>query len=238
MKRWILFITFTVFTIMLNGCSWAYNMPEAMITLRVIGENGEPIENADVRIGFAQPRKAAGGVDSKFVEGKTDKNGLFTASHRTIGELGYEINKINYYGSYGEYRYKSVESNRLQPWNQEFRVILRKIENPVPMYAIRLTMSKTLELPKTGTEIGFDLIERDWVAPYGKGTQADLIFKADRKFVSNHEYDGTLTVTFANKYDGIILHKENRINGSYFKLPRYAPEDGYKASLTATLRSL
>ena len=67
MKRGILFIIITVFTIMLNGCSWAYNMPEAKITLRVIGENGEPIENAEVSSAFERP-----GGKSIRIKGATD----------------------------------------------------------------------------------------------------------------------------------------------------------------------
>ena len=237
MNRNLLFVIITASTIMLTGCSWAFNMPEAMITIRIIDESGEPIKNATVRIGFAQPKKAEGGIDSEFVEGITDSDGQFIATHKTIGQIGYEIKKSSYYGSYGEYTFKSVEQNRLQPWNKEFKVVLRKIENPVPMYARDSKMSKKIILPIAGVGVGFDLIEYDWVKPFGKGANPDLIIKMDSEYVSAQDYSASLTIYFTNKYDGIQIYKDSRKNGSEFKLPRYAPEHGYLNKLSCSINS-
>jgi hypothetical protein len=61
-----------------------------------------------------------------------------------------------------------------------------------------------------------------------------MFFRLDRKFVSRDDFEGLLTITFPNKYDGIQLVKYDRRGGSNFKLPRFAPEDGYQAKLVRT----
>ena len=83
-----------------------------------------------------------------------------------------------------------------------------------------------------GKDVGFDLIEFDWVAPYGKGKRSDFIFNLQRSPVESREnYEATLTITFSNKSDGMQPYRENLQYGSRFKLPRFAPEIGYSEKL-------
>jgi len=103
---------------------------------------------------------------------------------------------------------------------------MRKIENPVPMYA-RDAKSSNLAIPEEGKELGFDLIEFDWVPSYGKGKVADFIFNLKSRFSGMRDYESRLTLKFSNKNDGIIKITENFDNGSEFKLPRFAPKNGY-----------
>ncbi|ABQ27187.1 hypothetical protein [Geotalea uraniireducens] len=245
MKAKLISLSFAISMMaLISGCLWAFTIPDAKITLRVVDETGEPVKNVKIEMGFQVPRKGEQGIDSESIKGETDAKGLFTASGRTIRDIGYEANKEGYYESYGEYKFKVIEGNRWQPWDQIINVVLRKIENPVPMYARDSKMSKKMQIPdladvKSG--VGFDLMEYDWVAPYGKGIHSDLIFKLNNKYfkflpnyVIDYEYDSELTITFSNRYDGIQLIKDSRRFGSKFKLPRYAPEDGYNKSMSAT----
>lgn len=207
----------------------------AKITLKVLDENGRSIAGAKVGMSFTVYTK--GGWDSKTIEvgGITDASGSFTESAYSDNDIGFNVTKDGYYQSFGDYKFKESSLGRWQPWNPEITVVLRKIDNPVPMYARDTSsMHPVLEIPVSDKAVGFDLMESDWVSPYGKGKHPDMFFRLERKFISKDDFDGTLTVTFPNKYDGIQLVKYDRRRGSNFKLPRFAPEEGYQGKLVRT----
>lgn len=154
----------------------------------------------------------------------TDTDGVFTGSETsTSGYLAFNVTKVGYYKTTGEYQFKEQKTFRWEPWNPELKVILRKIENPVPMYA----RQAKIEIPVIGKDVGFDLVEYDWVVPYGKGKNSDFVFYLSRKFTAWNEQDCQLHVKLYGKYNGIQMHTEDRQNGSVFKLNRYAPESNY-----------
>lgn len=205
------------------SCSMTF--PVAKATIKVVDELGNPIEGAKASISFEL---------SKVVSesGVTGSDGVFSASHRTAIDIAFGAEKQGYYKSYGKYSFTTSKTGRWQPWNPVFTLVLRKIGDPVPMYACQL---RTVRLPYTNKKIGFDLIEYDLVSPYGKGKHADFIFNLEGKYNNEHEYDNTLTLTFSNKHDGIHHVSEDRKLGSKFKLPRFAPETGYKNKLTKSI---
>lgn len=217
--------------------SFGYGL-EAKVTAKVVNEEGKPMSGEEIYIGFEGP-----GGGGEGVKGLTDMNGYFTATGKTIRSVSFMVRKTGYYQTYTEYDFTRTESGILKstrwlPWNPEVTLVMRKIENPVAMYARDMTKSGSIKIPVVGKEVGFDLIEYDWVDPFGKGKQADFIFKLDSTVKSQDEYDGTLTLTFSNKYDGIQIVKEDREYGSRFKLPRLAPENGYQKKLAKHNKSL
>ncbi|ABQ27186.1 hypothetical protein Gura_3014 [Geotalea uraniireducens Rf4] len=221
--------------------TWAFIIPEAKLSFHIVDEQGAPVEKADISVGFDQPVMRDKGTNEDIVRVLTDAKGACWVKHKTVSGVSYHINKNGYYEYYGEYQFRKAEGLKWQPWDQVVNVVLRKIENPVPMYARDSKMSKEIKLPDITSGVGFDLMEYDWVAPYGKGLHSDLILKLNNKnfkfhptYVIEYEYDSELTITFSNRYDGIQLIKDNRRFGSEFKLPRYAPEDGYNKSISAT----
>jgi len=221
-------ILLSVLLVFLVSCSRTF--PVAKATIKVLDENGNPIEGVNVSIGFQLSKGfMKQGIRDVSESGITGSDGVFSASHRTAIDIGFSAEKQGYYKSYGEYHFTTSKMGRWQPWNPAFTLVLRKIGNPVPMYACQL---RTITLPEANKKIGFDLIEYDWVSPYGKGKHADFIFHLEGKYNNEDEYDNTLTLTFANKYDGIQLFTEDRRFGSRFKLPRFAPETGYQNILT------
>ncbi len=232
MKHYTLAVIIMLLTnlLMQPGCSYALDLPEAKVTVKVIDENGKPFSGEEVSISFAVPEGTVQGIKAINISGFADANGFYTVSHETIGIVACGIKKEGYYESYGEYRFTNREGNRWLPWNPEIKLILKKIEKPVPMYA-RDTQMSGLEVPVIGKEVGFDLTEYDWISPYGKGKHSDFIFKIERKYKDDWDFDSTLIITFPNKHDGIQLIKENRKHGSMFKLPRFAPKTGYHAKL-------
>lgn len=201
----------------------------AKVTIKVVNEDGSPVEGARVGIGFDDYRNRN---KENSVVGLSNDNGLFSGSAATTsGAIGFNITKQGYYKSTGEHLFKEKKLLRWEPWNQELRMVLRKIGNPVPMYA-RDTVRSIIEIPVVGKNVGFDLIAFDWVKPYGNGEKPDFIFHLERlPEVSRKNYAATLTITFPNKYDGLQKVFEQPRDGSAYKLPRFAPEAGYEKKL-------
>jgi hypothetical protein len=50
---------------------------------------------------------------------------------------------------------------------------------------------------------------------------------------SIEDYEYNLTITFSNEFDGIQEFEEEILHGSMFKLPRFAPIDGYKKHINS-----
>lgn len=201
-------------------CSCDNRGPVAMVSVKVIREDNKVINNCNVSVGFLSNLDAN---KEASIKGNVNNEGIFSAKYRTNGIVGATISKAGYYNSNVGYRFNKKSNNRWEPWNPELAVILRKIENPVPMYARKAE----LILPVLNKNVDFDLIEYDWVAPYGKGKHGDISFNSNKRWVSNLDFDGTLTIKFNGSKNGILLINESRTYGSQFKLPRYAPENGY-----------
>jgi len=218
-----------VFIILLAGCSRSSNYPEAKVTVKVVDELSNPLDKVDVVIGFQEPKGREQGIKDVAEKGTTGVDGVFSASRKAGNHIGFSAEKQGYYKSYGEYHFANSVHGRWQPWNPEFKLVLRKNENPVPMYA---RYTHKLILPAATKAIGFDLMKYDWVSPYGKGEHADFIFKLTGSAIREDEYNYKLEITFANKFDGIQLVKEDRSKGSMLKLPRLAPETGYAGILS------
>jgi hypothetical protein len=225
------------------GCLWltfaqsstAFVLPRAKITVAVIDENGRPVEGADVGIGFE--KNTGWGVKEIPVEGRTNTEGLFSGSAFAMGHVGFTASKEDFYKSVGAHDFENGKFGRWVPWNPIITIVLRRIENPVPMYARDLEL-KPLEIPIQGEDVGFDLLESDWVTPYGHGKTADLVVRLARVDGNADSFDSKLTVSFTNKFDGIQTFKDDRRFGSVFKLPRFAPETGYDAQLVHSIRSV
>jgi len=210
---------------LLISCSDSNHGPEAKISIKVIDENNQTIDDALVEIGFLSNSDRNKELS---ISGKVNYQGVFTATGKTNGLVGATISKQGFYNSTVDYPFTKKSGNHWEPWNPVVTETLRKIENPVPMYARKLS---PILLPEANKRIGFDLMEYDWVSPYGKGKHADFIFQLGGKYNSEYDFNNTLTLEFTNKFDGIQLVTENRRFGSQFKLPRTAPETGYQSKL-------
>jgi hypothetical protein len=204
----------------------------AKITIVVVDEFDRPIEGANVGIGFQYDKSWA--TDVRGARGLTDVNGKFSASNTGNVYIGYGARKDGYYESSNRYQFEESSLAVWKPWNPELKVILRKIENPVPMYARDLRrLLKALVIPVADKEVGFDLIEFDWVVPYGRGFVSDFIFYLTMIDNSLEDYEYNLKIKFSNEFDGIIAFDEEVLHGSLLKLPRMAPVDGYKKEISS-----
>lgn len=202
----------------------------AKVTLVVVEESNQPIEGTNAGIVFETNRGLGRvGMNLHPINGLTDSEGKFSAQHKNDSNyVHFGVEKKGYYFSSGEYRFKDRQLGRWQPWNHELKIMMRKIGNPVPMYAQKIDG----EIPVVGKKVGFDLEIGDWVSPYGKGVVSDLSFFLGKNLNDKKHLNSELSISFREKFDGIIHLSEELENGSEFKLPRFAPLEGYQGTFT------
>ena len=191
------------------------------VTLKVEDENGQPVAAAKAQVFYLLTNEIAG---------LTDTNGIFGASHRDGSEnLGLQAEKIGYYSFMMSYHMgRNFETER---WHPTLTVALKKIISPIPMYA----KSVNLGVPILDKPAGFDLMVGDWIIPYGKGLNADIIFTAHREKREANDTDYKLTVGFPNAGDGIQVFSVPTYylgsQGSALRSARVAPAHGYQAGM-------
>jgi hypothetical protein len=232
MKKIIFLFIATVFSI----CAVAQDAWHA--TIKVVDEGGQPIENADVQVWYYVPPPPDQNEASEKIEGLTDANGVFTASHSDTKSisLSFRVSKVGYYqttsGQELGWQYDPVK------WNPNKTLVLKKIHHPIPMYA-RAVDSEPPIFKKTGRppitfnkSIGYDLTAGDWVAPYGKGQTTGIIFTEEFNKKSILDFYYKLTISFPNTGDGIQeFTVPNADKGSDLRSPHEAPADGYQPQL-------
>ncbi len=222
--------------------------PVARITFRVIDDNGNIVTGAVVSTStFLRwiPGSGAGHDENDIVKGVTDTNGIVVITMKSKdGNISYgvygagnwsrmSVSQVDYYrDGGGKILFKKALDGKWQPWNPSVSLQIKRIINPIPMYARQMD---SVTIPEAGKALGFDLIKSDWVKPYGQGETADFVFTLDCKLggkTSNgyQIFDATLTLTFSNEDDGIQVFPVRPREGSLFRMPRYAPETGYETN--------
>jgi hypothetical protein len=220
----------------ISGCALAQTIaPQHQwnVTLQVVDEDGNPVFGANASVGYfvnSQPASS---------EGLTDGNGVFTASHTAdndLNELGFTAEKTGYYTTrMGHMLFPPYDPAK---WDITQTIVLKKIGQPIPMYA-RWIRSEPGVFKKTGklpivfnTTIGYDLVLGDWVAPYGTGVNTDLKVTEEFNKQSALDYDFKLTISFPKAGDGIQeFTVPDAEKESDLRSPHEAPTNGYNAQL-------
>lgn len=207
-------------------------------TIKVVGEDGNPIAGAGVAVSYTLPPLPNSNPDEGAnwgeAKGLTDDNGDFSASHTDSSwGLGINVEKVGYYPTHaghdlyvpGQFDDKTVAASR----NATITLVLKKIGNPIAMYAKK----EETKMPKENEPVGFDLMAGDWVAPYGTGKTADVFFTVHRKITTPQEFDADLELTFPNTGDGIIVMPPVTSDTGFSPLvmPRSTPAEGYQTAL-------
>lgn len=186
-------------------------------TLKVTDDDGKPVANAKTIVYY---------MLTNSIVASTDTNGVCVASHRDHSvDLAFQVEKSGYYMTRVDYHLGF--NYKPEKWNLAQLIVLRKIGDPIPMYAKK----QELRFPKLDETVGFDLTAGDWVTPYGKGFHTDMLLKAHRKIVNDREFNADLTVTFPNTGDGIVVAPSEPDIGSEFKTSRTASQNGYQPEL-------
>jgi hypothetical protein len=220
-------------------------------SVHVTDDDGLPVSNATVcatYVEMLQPRRDGGYTPPHHssIVAQTDSNGLCHIQGKCTGELVWGVKRTDCYPIENmEMVFSSVVFGRLQPWGKQYDITLRRIVNPIAMYAGAMAA----KAPEVNKPFGFDLMKADMVAPYGKGEVADFIIKlesSDAKVPPGYyenfprairRKNETLTITFSNPDDGIQPFYAHPRQGSTFRSPRYAPETGYVTNLVSIYRS-
>ncbi|MFA6173961.1 MAG: hypothetical protein WC701_09800 [Kiritimatiellales bacterium] len=236
--------------------------PVAQMTFCVTDDLGNVVTNASVRVStFLKwiPGEGFGRDEYYSVEDVTDTNGVVVLEMQSVkGSVSYavvstndphfdnptqmNISGIDYYRTVGgSSSFTNAVKGKWQPWNPTVNLVIKKVLNPIPMYAKRLrNLHPPFQIPEYDKAIGFDLMKGDWVAPYGKGEIEDFIFKMDCKFGDGmtsdryQMYDASLTLHFSNDDDGIQPFYVHPMRSSTLRLPRFAPESGYASNWIKT----
>ena len=209
---------------------------------RMLDETGGAISNAVVGITFYKPKPHGQGpgqdMDKSF-RLHTDANGECAVKGTCKGDIFAGASKDGYYGyAYGYVNLTNYISGRFEPWGALTTMPLRKVIDPIPMYAGRVRRGMpAFKIPVMNASVGFDLVKADWVTPYGHGETADFIFRMDNgpikvgvsKFGGRYEiFDTSLTISFSNDGDGIQSYRAKYWEGSLLRLPGIAPAEGYE----------
>lgn len=216
------------------------------ITLRVVEENGVPVENARAVVSYVWGRDADEHI------GLTDHEGLFSAQGKALVGVFLAASKDGYY----PVSFDNSRSDVLPPGNNiEKLFVLRRVIKPVPLLARRAGgWGAQLTIPAQNEWIGYDFETGDWVQPHGKGKAADLQFRfktsfngwknSDKEMANSRrinsslsedeirlnygKWDGQLELSFPGEKDGLCEEKERFLSYSKMKLPQAAPADGYQ----------
>jgi len=218
--------TLLVFIVLMGVCvvAIAKKAPDASparFTAKVIDEDGKPLEGMSIVAQFysEEPRQ----------KGCTDSNGFFVAECKKamLGEAGYSVNhnhrKSDYYESGGQYNFEKIVDGRWEPWSPVVTAVVRRIVNPISMYAKQV---ETM-IPVTNSLCGYDLMVGDWVAPNGAGKISDMLFRVERTIVNIDDYNVDFKIVFTNRYDG--FQSVLPFQKVTFTSPRFAPTNNYRA---------
>ncbi|MGH7991465.1 MAG: carboxypeptidase-like regulatory domain-containing protein, partial [Limisphaerales bacterium] len=222
----------------------APSYPEWKATVKVLDESGQPIGNADVSIWYYVTPTNGASEASARTTGKTDANGVFNASGRgNSATFDFVAKKEGYYKTTMGYELGAPYQYDPVKWSPNMTLVLKKIENPIPMYA-KWVDSEPSAFKKNGRppvnfnkSIGYDLIAGDWAAPFGKGIDTNILFTEEFNRQSITDFDYTLTVTFPNgggiqKFESPALVQDASEGASDLRSPHEAPAGGYQNSLT------
>jgi hypothetical protein len=156
---------------------------------------------------------------------------MFMASHFDTGSasLGLHIRKDGFYPT--DVVYDLGGNYNQEAWNIKPTWVLKKIIQPIPMYA----KSVNLAMPAYDKPVGFDFMAGDWVEPFGKGKSTDIVFTTHLDKRTWNDFDYKVTISFPNSGDGIqaFTVPATRFpgDGSALRSPHEAPEQGYLPEL-------
>jgi hypothetical protein len=219
------------------------------VKLRIMDENGMPIEKARAVISYVLGREADEHI------GLTDREGFFSAQGKPLVGIYMAASKVGYYPA----SFDSSRSDFLPPGNNIEKIfILPRVIKPTALHALDYEMRSGQQPPlflAQGKWLGYDLEVGDWIQPYGKGNTVDLQFRFKTSFngwkfsekdmansrrinsdLSEDEirfyygrWDGNLELSFPGEKEGLCEEMKHFLAYSKMKLPHLAPLDGYRS---------
>ena len=183
----------------------------ADLSIRVVDDDADPVAGASVHVSLS-----TGPAEGTSSDGIADGTGSFGVKGRTTGSVWISVEKDGYYKTrvHPDIRGLPDETARqTRKWSdgpKVVMVVLRKIRNPKPLVH-KGGIYSGVKYPQGADVKGFDLVEFDWCAPYGKGKYDDLQFKTEfwRSPEDWFKYYEKVTVTMTNCVDGMYFADVN-----------------------------
>lgn len=226
-----LFLTILCFIFVFQS-KVAFALPTAKVTILAVDDAGLPIEGAEAIIVFNKPLKKEWGTEHIPQSGLTNKDGLYTNNGVSEQRLPYAATHPDYYISREKIKFEGVSGmvgfRKWQPWNPTLKVVLKKKQNPIPMYVY---FTDWFEIPKKDDVIGYDLMKHDWLAPYGNGVVADFLFKLSYESKGEKDDRQDFSLSFSNVKDGIQIFQGTSQTGSELRSQHHAPNKGYEGGI-------
>ncbi len=175
--------------------------------VKVMDEDGRPIKQARVDAFLKINGFGASGFKYNEKHELTNEDGIAEIKGACDGNVLFYVRKAGWHSScrtefcFIDMNNFSLHDGKWQPYGMTHEIILRPIQNPIPMIRPH-GLDLAHVFPKTGDSIGLDLFACDWVGPSRKGETVDVIFTY-RKEENSKGYRETLTLTFPNKGDGV-----------------------------------
>ena len=179
MKKSVLIMTMTGFVI--SGCA------SERISITVRDNEGCPVSNATVRVGYSAGHVVFAEQTSHHAEAKTDEYGkAIVRFNCSCSDVYWSVEADGYYPSDFHKEVFRIEVVQIPPifykvnmleHEKEGRVTLWKKKNPQPMIVHGVGYEKDEHLvPHKNGRYGFDMMKFDWLPPLGKGEVADFNF--------------------------------------------------------------
>ncbi|WFB36359.1 hypothetical protein P3T73_01090 [Kiritimatiellota bacterium B12222] len=220
-------------------CITDYSRITMEVLVSIVDENGNPLPKSEVNIYFQHtyPQERALRKSGNLITKVYDGENKITAKYSGRNSLGVRVEKEGYWRSQLSYRF--AEKDRIDVkdgspnghYRKEFTVVMRKKENPRPLYVNRVGVW----VPGFNQPFGFDLEKADWVAPHGKGVHSDFIFTFKRELKTFHVFRGDMALSFSNPSDGVVKVVDPEVPYSRLLLGKYAPLGGYTDGLDQVL---
>lgn len=217
---------------------WGADVPVSLVTDTILlpydhaigRKRGFKIQVID-DIGAPVPLVSIKGYSRRRVSGTTDQQGRYFWASGSRSIEWVEFSKNGYYNTtqYPSSR-GDISSELAATRTNTLPVTLKKIRDPIPMYA----KQASVELPASSGSYGYDLMIGDLLKPYGKGEAADFIIHIAKEI---KPYGRNMDISFSTPEDGIqrydsaeARHRDGP-RQSDFIFPYEAPESGYYPSL-------
>ncbi len=224
-----------------SGCQVFGFVRPAEVRIRVLDEDGNPLEGARINASFqAWARDEPGLEDLDHVVRRTDRDGRAMLAGRSgHGVVPFSVRMDGYYRHVGDARLDgATATGLLTPRQGEIEVTLYRRGNGIRREWKSL---REMRFPMEGEFVGFDFKAGDWVAPHGRGQVADVEMKVEyvdlevpEEILERQPGLGRNQHRFEARFPegaGIQVHYAHPRRGSDLKFPREAPRDGYQRTL-------
>lgn len=201
--------------IALNGAC----APSTNITVRIVDEAGGKIPQVATTI------VVNGQAGRNKYEKVTDTNGLCSVMDRIPARISIGAQKEGYYKSLDDFYFiPDNGKSGIEPWGGRTIILREIIEPKIGKNGSTRSGKSWIEIPAFNISVGFDILESDWVAPYGNGKVADFVFTFSK---NTEQRVFSYVLTFSNERDGIAECQFSKVWQSVFQWPYKAPLDGY-----------